>query len=39
VCRALTRKLRKIEFDTLMTAEAKSIPLAHALSVITQNRM
>jgi adenine phosphoribosyltransferase len=32
----LAKKLSQIEFDTLMTAEAKSIPLAHALSVATK---
>lgn len=31
--RALAEKLAGIEFDVLVTAEAKSIPLAHALSV------
>ena len=30
---ALADKLANIEFDILVTAEAKSIPLAHALSV------
>jgi len=29
----LSKKLKHIEFDLLVTAEAKSIPLAHALSV------
>ena len=33
---ALAEKLEKVEFDILVTAEAKSIPLAHALSVVTQ---
>jgi adenine phosphoribosyltransferase len=33
---ALTEKLRGVEYDILVTAEAKSIPLAHALSVATQ---
>jgi adenine phosphoribosyltransferase len=32
---ALAAKLREIPFDLLVTAEAKSIPLAHALSVKT----
>jgi adenine phosphoribosyltransferase len=31
--RALAKKLKNIEHDILVTAEAKSIPLAHALSV------
>lgn len=33
--RSLAEKLTSIEYDVLVTAEAKSIPLAHALSVIT----
>lgn len=33
---ALAEKLRSYEYDILVTAEAKSIPLAHALSVQTQ---
>jgi adenine phosphoribosyltransferase len=32
----LTQKLNDIEFDLLVTAEAKSIPLAYALSVETK---
>ncbi len=32
----LAEKLRSVEFDLLVTAEAKSIPLAHALSVETK---
>lgn len=32
---ALARKLENISYATLVTAEAKSIPLAHALSVVT----
>ncbi len=32
---ALAEKLKEISFDTLITAESKSIPLAHALSVRT----
>ena len=32
---ALGKKLEKVDFDVLVTAEAKSIPLAHALSVAT----
>jgi adenine phosphoribosyltransferase len=34
--RALTEKLAAYDYDILVTAEAKSIPLAHALSVRTQ---
>jgi adenine phosphoribosyltransferase len=34
--KALAEKLDTIEYDVLVTAEAKSIPLAHALSVETQ---
>ena len=34
--KALAEKLKGIEYDVLVTAEAKSIPLAHALSVETQ---
>lgn len=33
--RALAEKLQAISYDILVTAEAKSIPLAHALSVET----
>jgi adenine phosphoribosyltransferase len=32
---ALSEKLQAIDYDLLVTAEAKSIPLIHALSVIT----
>ena len=32
---ALAEKLRRLDFETLVTAEAKSIPLLHALSVAT----
>lgn len=32
----LAKRLRRIEFDTLLTAETKSIPLAHALSKATK---
>ena len=32
---ALAKKLEDIDYDVLVTAEAKSIPLAHALSVAT----
>lgn len=32
---ALGKKLDQIDYDVLVTAEAKSIPLAHALSVVT----
>jgi adenine phosphoribosyltransferase len=34
--RALAKKLSQIEYDILVTAEAKSIPLAYALSVETK---
>ena len=34
--RELAKKLEKVEYDILVTAEAKSIPLAHALSVETK---
>ena len=34
--RALGKKLKNVEYDVLVTAEAKSIPLAHALSVETR---
>jgi adenine phosphoribosyltransferase len=33
---ALAEKLADVDFDILVTAEAKSIPIAHALSVATQ---
>jgi adenine phosphoribosyltransferase len=33
--RALAEKLSIVEFEVIVTAEAKSIPLAHALSVVT----
>ncbi len=33
--KALGEKLSEIDYDVLVTAEAKSIPLAHALSVVT----
>ena len=37
VCaRALAQQLAHVTYDVLVTAEAKSIPLAHALSVETQ---
>ncbi len=32
---ALARKLEAVDYDVLVTAEAKSIPIAHALSVAT----
>ena len=32
----LTQKLKDVDYELLVTAEAKSIPLAHALSVATQ---
>jgi adenine phosphoribosyltransferase len=34
--RALAKKLKSVEYDVLVTAEAKSIPLAHALGVVTK---
>ncbi len=34
--RALARKLKETKYDLLVTAEAKSIPLAHALSVVAK---
>jgi adenine phosphoribosyltransferase len=34
--KALAEKLAPIDYDLIVTAEAKSIPLAHALSVETQ---
>ncbi len=34
--KALVEKLQGVEYDVLVTAEAKSIPLAYALSVETQ---
>ncbi len=34
--KALGKKLEHVDFDFLVTAEAKSIPLAHALSVETK---
>jgi adenine phosphoribosyltransferase len=33
--RALGERLSSLQYDVLVTAEAKSIPLAHALSVVT----
>lgn len=33
--KALSEKLSSVNYDVLVTAEAKSIPLAHALSVVT----
>jgi adenine phosphoribosyltransferase len=33
--KALGEKLESVNYDVLVTAEAKSIPLAHALSVVT----
>jgi adenine phosphoribosyltransferase len=32
----LSKKLEPLDYDVLVTAEAKSIPLAHALSVETK---
>jgi adenine phosphoribosyltransferase len=34
--RALAEKLATLEYDVVVTAETKSIPLAHALSVETK---
>lgn len=34
--KALAEKLKEVEYDILVTAEAKSLPLAHALSVETK---
>jgi len=34
--RELNKKLKSVDYDVLVTAEAKSIPLAYALSVETQ---
>lgn len=34
--RALGEKMKAVDYDVLVTAEAKSIPLAHALSVVTE---
>ena len=34
--RQLGRKLAKLRYDVLVTAEAKSIPLVYALSVVTK---
>ena len=34
--RALANKLAGVDYDVLVTAEAKSIPVAHALSVVTK---
>ncbi|MBN2386370.1 MAG: adenine phosphoribosyltransferase [Anaerolineales bacterium] len=33
--RALAEKLKIVDYDIILTAEAKSIPLAHSLSVVT----
>jgi adenine phosphoribosyltransferase len=33
---ALGEKLEDVDYDVLVTAEAKSIPIAHALSVVTE---
>jgi adenine phosphoribosyltransferase len=33
---ALAEKLKDIDYDVLVTAEARSIPIAHALSVVTE---
>jgi adenine/guanine phosphoribosyltransferase-like PRPP-binding protein len=37
--RALAEKLQAVDYDVLVTAEAKSIPLAHAVSEQTKSRM
>jgi adenine phosphoribosyltransferase len=34
--KALARELKKVDYDLILTAEAKSIPLAYALSVVTK---
>ncbi|MDF1520897.1 MAG: phosphoribosyltransferase family protein [Brevefilum sp.] len=34
--KALGKKLEDVQYDALVTAEAKSIPIAHALSVVTK---
>ncbi len=34
--KGLSEKLKDIDYDIFVTAEAKSIPLAHALSVVTK---
>ncbi|RIK53333.1 MAG: adenine phosphoribosyltransferase, partial [Chloroflexi bacterium] len=34
--RGLAEKIKGVDFDLIMTAEAKSIPIAHALSVETK---
>ena len=34
--KAMAEKLSAIDYDALVTAEAKSIPIAHMLSVVTQ---
>ena len=37
VCaKELAKKLKQVEYDVLVTAEAKSIPIAHAVAVETQ---
>lgn len=36
--KALAEKLKDMDYDVLVTAEAKSIPLVHALSVETKKR-
>jgi adenine phosphoribosyltransferase len=33
--KSLAEKLESLDYDSLVTAEAKSIPIAHALSVVT----
>jgi adenine phosphoribosyltransferase len=34
--KALARDLKKVDYDIILTAEAKAIPLAYALSVVTK---
>ena len=34
--KALSEKMTSVNYDVIVTAEAKSIPLAHALSVVTK---
>ncbi|MFN2303649.1 MAG: adenine phosphoribosyltransferase, partial [Anaerolineales bacterium] len=33
--KALAKKLEDVDYDVLVTAEAKSIPIAHVLAVVT----
>ena len=34
--KALNKKLKDVKYDVIVTAEAKSIPLAYALSVVSK---